>query len=136
MSNSKSSAVTGELSWMLGANTYVYFRGGFNGFDWALTGRPDSRANIGKIDWYTGYVWGGKAGEEQYTIRNGESGSVRLTHFMDNVLGGNHEIGAGIEYIYSFDRLTVARGNPLTMHYYDGDPYVERRPGPGPGRLR
>jgi hypothetical protein len=123
LSNSQRNALTGELSWMLGANTYVYFRGGFNGFNWALSGRPDSRANVGKVDWYTGYVWNGKQYEEQWTLRNGETGSVRLTHFMDNVLGGNHELGVGLEYVYSFDRLTVAKTNPLTMYYYDGNPY-------------
>jgi hypothetical protein len=129
MSDSKRNALTGELSWMLGANTYVYFRGGFNGFNWALTARPGSRDNVGKVDWYTGYVWNGKQYEEQWTLRNGETGSVRLTHFMDNVLGGNHELGAGVEYVYSFDRLTVAKANPLTWYYYDGNPYANAAQG-------
>ena len=121
---SNSMAVTANLNWMLGANTYIDFRGGYNNLDWSLTSQPDARANVTKIDDYTGYVWGNKDGEEQYTIRRGETVSARMTHFLDNVLGGNHEIGAGVEYIYSFDRLTVARGNNLTMHYYDGDPYA------------
>lgn len=129
LSDSKRNALTGELSWMLGPNTYVYVRGGFNGFNWALTGRADSAANVGKVDWYTGYTWNGKAYEEQWTLRNGETGSVRLTHFMDNVLGGNHELGAGVEYVYSFDKLTVAKPNPLTMYYWDGDPYTNAAQG-------
>jgi Carboxypeptidase regulatory-like domain len=124
LSNSKRTALTGELSWTLSPNTYLNIRGGWNDFDWALTGRPESRANIGKNDWYTGYTWNGKLYEEQFTIRRGETASARLTHFMDGVLGGNHEIGAGIEYVYSFDRLAVAKANPLTMYYWDGDPYT------------
>jgi len=124
MSDSKRTGLTAELSWMLGPNTYAYFRGGWNDFDWALTGRPESRANVGKNDWYTGYTWNGKLYEEQFTIRRGESVSARLTRFMDNVLGGNHEFGAGVEYVYSYDSLTVAKANPLTMYYWDGDPYA------------
>ena len=119
----KRTAVTAELNWMFSPNTYVAFRGGWNDFNWALTSQPEARANITKIDDYTGYVWSNKANEEQYTIRRGETVSARLTHYMDDVLGGNHEIGAGVEYIYLFDRLSVARGNPLTMHYYNGNPY-------------
>ncbi len=122
-SNAKRTALAGELNWTLGANTYVNIRGAYNDFNWSLTAQPESRNNIGKVDWYTGYEWNGMNSEEQYTIRRGETASARLTHFLDNVLGGNHEIGAGAEYVYSFDRLTVARGNPLNMIYYDGNPY-------------
>lgn len=128
-SNSKREAVTAELNWTFNPNTYVSFRGGYNNLDWALTSQPEARANIAKVDDYTGYVWGNHDAEEQYTIRRGETVSARLTHFMDDVLGGNHEIGAGVEYIYSFDRLTVARGNPLTMHYYNGNPYTNAAQG-------
>jgi hypothetical protein len=123
-SKSNRMAVTANLNWMFGTNTYLDIRGGYNNLDWALTSQPEARTNITKIDDYTGYTWGNKQNEEQYTIRRGETVSARLSHFMDNVLGGNHEIGAGVEYLYSFDRLTVARGNPLTMHYYNGNPYT------------
>ena len=123
-SRPRSMAVTANLNWMIGPNTYVDIRGGYNNLDWALTSQPEARANITKVDDYTGYTWGNKQNEEQYTIRRGESINARLTHFMDNVLGGNHEIGAGVEYVYSFDRLSVARENPLTMHYYNGNPYT------------
>jgi len=123
-SRSNSMAVTANLNWMFGANTFLDIRGGYNNLDWSLTSQPDARDSVTKVDDYTRYTWGNKQNEEQYTIRRGETVSARLTHFMDDVLGGNHEIGAGLEYIYSFDRLTVARGNPLTMHYYDGNPYA------------
>jgi hypothetical protein len=125
----KRTAVTAELNWMFSPNTYVAFRGGWNDFNWALTSQPEARANITKIDDYTGYVWSNKANEEQYTIRRGETVSARLTHYMDDVLGGDHEIGAGVEYVYLFDRLSVARGNPLTMHYYNGNPYTSAAQG-------
>ena len=119
----KRTALTSELNWTITPNTYIAFRGGWNDFNWALTSQPEARNSITKIDDYTGYTWGNKRNEEQYTIRRGESISARLTHYMDDFLGGNHELGAGIEYVYLFDRLSVARGNPLTMHYYNGNPY-------------
>jgi len=124
LSNQKRTGLTAELNWTLSPNTYLAFRAGWNDFNWALTGQPDSVANIGKYDQYTGYLWNGKQYEEQYTIRRGESASARLTHYLDDVLGGNHEIGAGVEYVYLFDRLTVAEPNPLTMYYWDGSPYT------------
>jgi Carboxypeptidase regulatory-like domain len=123
LSNQKRTGLTAELGWTLGSDTYVSFRAGWNDFNWGLTAQPDSRANVGKYDYYTGYLWNGKQYEEQWTIRRGETLSVRLTRYLDDVLGGNHEIGAGVEYIYLFDRLTVAKANPLTMYYYNGNPY-------------
>ncbi len=123
-SRSNTMAITADLNWMIGPNTYVDIRAGYNNLDWSLTSQPDARANVTKVDDYTRYTWGNKQNEEQYTIRRGESVNARLTHFMDNVLGGNHEIGAGLEYVYSFDRLSVARENPLTLHYYNGNPYA------------
>ena len=123
---SNRTAVTGELNWILGPNTVVALRGSYNNLDWSLTSKPDARGNIAYIDDYTGYQWNAMPGEEQYTIRRSESAQARLTHFMDNVLGGSHEIGAGVEYLYNFDQLTVARGNPLTMMYYNGNPYYHQ----------
>jgi len=123
-SRSNSMAMTADLNWIINPNTYIDIRGGYNNLDWGLTSQPEARTNITKIDDYTRYTWGNKQNEEQWTIRRGETVNARLTHFMDNVLGGNHEIGAGVEYLYSFDRLTVARANPLTMHYYKGNPYT------------
>jgi hypothetical protein len=124
----KTSAIAAELNWILGPNTVVAFHASYNNLNWALTNQSSSRSNVSKYDAYTGYLWG-TGGEEQYTIRRSESLNARLTHFMDDVLGGNHEIGAGFEYLYNFDRLSVTRGNPLSMTYYNGNPYYYQAQG-------
>jgi len=121
MSKGNRTALTGELNWTLSPNTVVAIRGAANIFKWPLVRPEETMNSIAKNDWYTGYRWGAHEGEDLYQNRNSYTGSVRLTHFMDGVLGGNHEIGAGVEYLYYFDKLGVARGNPLTMYYYDGN---------------
>jgi len=130
-SNSKQTAATGELNWMLGPNTNVSIRGAYNNMDWSLYSKPETRDKVAYQDDYTGYRWnshssGGRGDSEWYMIRRTLQGSVRLTHFMDNVLGGNHEIGAGIEYLSMLTDSAWARGNPLTIHYYNGDIYYHR----------
>ncbi|MHB8094378.1 MAG: TonB-dependent receptor [Candidatus Aminicenantales bacterium] len=125
-SDSKKMAATGELSWTLGSNTFVNFRGAYNNSDWALTAKPESRNNVGYIDGYTGYQWNSINDNESYMIRRTVQGSARLTHYMDDLLGGKHEFGAGVEYIYMFDRYAFARGNPLAIQLYDGDIYYHR----------
>lgn len=122
-SNYNLTAANAELNWTLGPNTFVNVRGGFNNLYWELISKEGARDQVSKTDSYSGYTWGNLPGEEQYTTRRGENASIRLTHFMDDVLGGNHEIGAGVEWVRSFDRLTVARGNPLTMRYWRGNKY-------------
>jgi len=126
VSDSKRIAATGELNWMLGANTNVSIRGAYNNSDWSLPAQPEARDKVGYTDDYTGYQWNSVSDVEWYMIRRTVQGSARLTHFMDNVLGGNHEIGAGIEYIYMFDHVDFARGNPLAIYYYNGDVYQHR----------
>jgi hypothetical protein len=118
------SAGTAELSWSLGASSYLNIRGGFTGSYRETVAHSNVRDDISNIDDYNNRQWGNVPGDEQYTTRkNPGSGSIRLTHFLDNVLGGNHEIGAGIEYMYQFDRLPVTRGNAQIHHWYNGNPY-------------
>ncbi len=117
-------AASAELNWTLGANSYVNLRGGFVGSYRETVAHSEARENVSNIDDYNGRQWGNVPGDEQYTTRkNPFTASVRLTHFLDNVLGGNHEIGAGIEYLYQFDRLPVTRGNAQIHYWYNGNPY-------------
>jgi hypothetical protein len=117
-------AASAELNWSLGVNSYVNIRGGMSGSYRETVAHSDTRDQVSNIDDYTGRQWGNVPGDEQYTTRKSPfSGSIRLTHFLDNVLGGNHEIGAGVEYLYQFDRLPVTRGNPQIHYWYDGNPY-------------
>ena len=123
LKNNSWMAATGELNWMLGANTFVNFRGGYTNRWYPITSRDAFRDNRGYYDFYNYYTYNGITTNESYITRRATQGSVRLTHFLDDVLGGNHEIGAGIEFQYNFDRYGYARGNPITQMLYDGDFY-------------
>jgi hypothetical protein len=117
-------AATGELNWMLGSNTFVNFRGGYTNRWYPITSRDEFRDNRGYVDNYNRYQYNGINSWESYITRRATEGSIRLTHFLDGVLGGNHEIGAGVEYGYNFDRYAYARGNPITQYLYDGSFYT------------
>lgn len=120
-------AATGELNWMPGPNTVVALRGGYVNRWYPITSRADSRSLTGYVDSYTGYQYNSVNTNESFITRRTLQGSGRLTQFLDDFLGGNHEIGAGIEYQYNFDRYGYARGNPITQYLYAGDVYVSRR---------
>ncbi len=119
-------AATGELNWTLGADTFATFRGGYTNRWYPITARSAYRNNIGYNDLYTNYQYNGITSNESYITRRTVQGSGRLTRFLDNVLGGNHELGAGVELSYNFDRYGYGRGNPLTQYLYNGDPYMTR----------
>ncbi len=113
-------AATGELNWTLGPDTFVAFRGGFTNRWYPITSRDEYRDNRGYVDNYNGYQYNGVTTNESYITRRATEGSIRLTHFLDDFLGGDHEFGAGLEYGYNFDRYGYARGNPITQILYDG----------------
>lgn len=120
-------AATGELNWMLGANTVVALRGGYVNRWYPITSRSDSRSLRGYVDRFTDYQYNSVNTNESYITRRTIQGSGRLTQFLDEFLGGDHEIGAGVEYQYNFDRYGYARGNPITQELYAGDVYASRR---------
>ncbi len=117
---------TGNLTWLLSPNTFVDFRGGYVNRWYPITANPEFRDNIGYQDYYTNYRWNGIHTWESYITRRSMQASARMTHFQDDFLGGDHEIGAGIEYQWGLDRYGYARGNPLQWHYYNGNPYYYR----------
>ncbi len=120
-------AATTELNWMPGSNTVVAVRAGYVNRWYPITEREEARSLIGYIDSFTGYQYNSINTNESYITRRTLQGSGRVTQFLDEFLGGNHEIGAGIEYQYNFDRYGYARGNPVTQYLYAGDVYVSRR---------
>jgi len=126
LENNTKAAATADLTWLPGKNTFVDVRAGYVNHDFPLTGDPSSAANIGYTDGFTGYSWNGLTSYENYITRRTVQASARLTHFLDDFLGGAHEIGLGIETGYGMDRNAYARDNPLTWWYYDGNPYYYR----------
>jgi len=119
-------STTANLTWLPGPNTFVDVRAGYVNRWYPITAKPEAYNNNCFIDSYTGFRWNGVDSWESYITRRSKQGSARLTHFMDNVLGGDHEIGAGFEYQWGMDRYGFARGNPMNWFLYNGNPYYWR----------
>ncbi|MHB8094567.1 MAG: TonB-dependent receptor [Candidatus Aminicenantales bacterium] len=117
---------TGNLTWLLGSNTFVDIRGGYVNRDYPITGKEDVVNNIGIRDYYSNYSYNGLPTWNSDITRRTFQTSARMTHFQDGFLGGDHEIGAGIEYQWLQDRYGYYRQNPLQWHYYKGNPYYYR----------
>ncbi len=64
-------------------------------------------------------------------------GSVSLNHFMDDFLGGNHEIKAGIEIEKVLQDAPIWTPQPFQeVYYYDGDIHGYKDVQPNQGRFR
>lgn len=117
---------TSNLTWLLSPNTFVDIRAGYVNRWYPIQERPENYNNITYQDRYTGYSWGGVSSWESYITRTTAQGSVRASHFQDNLLGGDHEFGAGIEYTWNRDRYYWARHSPYNQWLYNGNPYYYR----------
>nr|HUM35079.1 TonB-dependent receptor [Candidatus Saccharicenans sp.] len=125
--NSKTTQYVGtaNLTWIPTADSFIDFRINLNHLDYPITARNGSD-HIGYQDGYTGYIWGGIQSWESFMTRHSSQVSARGTHFQDNFLGGDHEMGAGIEFQYGFDRYAYARQQPMQWYYWNGNPYYWR----------
>jgi hypothetical protein len=113
----------GTLSWTINSSTILDFRAGGMWFKWTghttKDGNPDGPAFT---DQYTGYQWGQNGGE-QYTYKPKVNISLTGTKFLDNFLGGNHELKAGLEWERNRGDWGFYMKQPLFWSYYDGSPY-------------
>ena len=119
-------AFTANASWILSPNTFIDFRAGVADIQWNIYFQPGTEQNYAFNDAYTFYSWGstGRFGEPVW--RNSKQASVRLTHFQDGFLGGDHEFRAGVEVQTGVDEWTWYRDNPVFWYYYKGNPYYYR----------
>ncbi|MFA4925755.1 MAG: TonB-dependent receptor, partial [Candidatus Aminicenantales bacterium] len=116
---------TANLTWIPNADSFIDFRINLNQLDFPITARSGSD-HIGYQDGYTGYIWGGIQSWESFMTRHTSQASIRGTHFQDNLLGGDHEMGAGVEFQFGWDRYAYARQQPMEWFYWDGNPYYWR----------
>ena len=115
----------GTASWTIDSNTILDLRAGGLYFKW--TGSPTKDANPDGpsfYDEYTGYSWG--TDSENYTWKPKANISLTATKFLDGVLGGDHEVKAGLEWERNRGDWGFYRTQPLWWTYYDGSPYYYR----------
>jgi hypothetical protein len=118
---------SGNLTWLLSSNTFVDFRAGLTDLKMPQPySVPGTENNPHYYDAYTGYNWGSPFRMNEYVHRGSKQASIRLTHFQDNVLGGNHEFRAGVEIQTGLSHWAWWRQNPMHWQYYNGNPYYYR----------
>ena len=118
--------LSGNIFWFIDSNTILNLKAGGPQVWWFA--RPTKEANLDSpcfIDAYTGYQWGNSNGN--WYSRGGSYNIVlSLTKFVDNLLGGEHEFKAGMEWEWGRDRFGYYWKYPLFWYYYDGSPYYWR----------
>jgi hypothetical protein len=119
-------AFTANASWILSPNTFIDFRAGLADIQWNIYYEPGTENNYNYYDAYTFYSWGSTSRFGEPVWRNTKQASVRLTHFQDGFLGGDHEFRAGVEVQTGVDEWTWYRDNPISWTYYNGSPYYYR----------
>jgi len=111
------------VSWTVNSSTILDLRAGGLYFKW--TGKNTKEATPDGphfYDEFTGYSWG-NTGAEEYTYKPKLNVSLTATKFLDNVLGGSHELKAGLEYERNRGDWGFFMKQPLYWYYYDGSPY-------------
>ena len=117
-----------NLSWQMNSNTILDIRAAVSRFNYPITYNKETMAGdfIAYSDGYTSYSWGANGNWESDIHRTNIQSSARLTQFLENVLGGDHEIGAGIEYTLGQENWGLYRPNPMNWAFYNGNPYYYR----------
>jgi len=111
------------VSWTVNSSTILDLRAGGLYFKW--TGTPTAEANPDGprfTDEFTGYIWG-MCEAAGYTYKPKTNVSLTATKFLDNVLGGSHELKAGLEWERNRGDWGFYMAQPLFWTYYDGSPY-------------
>lgn len=117
----------GALTWIVDPNTILEFRGGYLIVSAWLTLVRSELDNVAyNYDSYTGYYFGTGYRTNEWIGRPSKQASVHLTRFQDNVLGGDHEIKAGLEVVTGACNWSSWKKNPLGITWYNGSPYYWR----------
>ena len=122
----KNSNYAGNISWFVNDNTILDLRAGGMYYKWhggnTAKSNPDGPAFY---DAYTGYWWG-QYGQYEYGHKPKINISLTLTYYVDNFLGGDHELKAGIEWERNKADWGYYAKKPLSWTYYNGDRYYWR----------
>ena len=135
--NGKDYVGTGIVNWVIDQNTFMDLKFGGQGIYYPRYFHPDAvRPPTDQpsiiTDRYTGFTNGLCRWEDELN-RYQLQGSVSFNHFMDDFLGGDHELKAGAEYEkawvdnpiwtpYAIQTLWTWKGLP--WGYHDAVPYM------------
>jgi hypothetical protein len=115
--------VSSQLNWVLNQNAYLDLRFGYiyrwfpNGYStYAIADAPRN------YDTYYQIYRNNPRYQENY-IRKRLNPSATVNFFMDDFLGGNHEMKVGVEYEKTYSSWDWWREDPYYFWYYDGSIY-------------
>jgi len=117
-----------SASWQMSSNSILEFRAGGTYFGYPILYNKEfyEGPQQGYADWGNGYTWGDGYAWASDIKRYNVQISSRLTHYVDGVLGGDHEFGAGIEYQLGQEKWAWFRKSPFLEFIWNGDPYMHR----------
>jgi len=114
------------LTWFLSKDTFFDLRAGMSPtIDW-IEAPASSGDSPQYYDAYTGYTWGAP-GRLRHSFTNNVQANLNVTHFVDDLLGGNHEFKAGGIFQYIFYKWPWFRKDPRDISWYNGSPYYWRQ---------
>jgi len=123
INNAQNHAIFGLLNWIVNQNTFFDLRFNyFRQFDpWHF--HSDLPSDLPTyIDLYTWVMSGAPYGNEDYTTERIQF-TLSGTRFLDNFLGGNHELKVGLEYERAPSTWDCSRENPYWLYTYQGLPW-------------
>ncbi|MHB8093382.1 MAG: TonB-dependent receptor [Candidatus Aminicenantales bacterium] len=114
----------GSATYIINPNTYLEARVGWLQVSaFLMLPRKELDDVAHNYDYYTSYYFGTGDRTNEWIGRPTKQASLHLTKFMDNVLGGDHEFKAGLEYNTVACNWSNWQKNPLQHHWYNGNPY-------------
>lgn len=117
-------AGTGVFTWIINQNTFLELRGGYANVDaMLLLTKPELTDVPYMWDGYTGQYFGTGYRPNEWIGRPSSQFSGHLTRFLDNFIGGDHEIKAGIEFQYGGSKWATWKNNYMEWPWYNGSPY-------------
>ncbi len=122
--NAKDHSVLAQINWIADQNTFFDLRFNFilDKDPWDIS--PDADPNAPYvIDIASGFETGSTLWNEDYTSKR-YAFTLSATRFLDNVLGGNHEIKAGLEYERTRFIYDVFKPYPVIQLAFLGQPYI------------
>ena len=120
--------VFATATWLIDENTFLEVRGGRLEVSAMLTIVDTENKSNTEIN-YDNYTWmyfGTGYRINEWIGRPSNQGSVHMTRFQDNLLGGDHEFKAGFEINTVACNWANWKENPLGIDWYNGSPYYWR----------
>lgn len=117
--------ITGNviLNYILNQNTFFDFRVGYVHRLFPLPMQDEAKGL--PLIYNSGALYGNitTARFNEIYLRKRFQSGIYFTHFMDNFLGGNHELKGGFEFEDAYGDWDWWRKDNLYMYFYQDDPY-------------